>query len=84
MGQFMNFATSAVCALAISFLLYDQRNLHEITSGVVIGGDFGGRSAGPARGYERVKVGTIEQEQRKRTGGELGRGSAFSSGTSGI
>jgi len=26
----MNFATSAVCALAISFLFYDQRNLHEL------------------------------------------------------
>jgi len=27
MGQFMNFATSAACALALSFLFYDRRDL---------------------------------------------------------
>ena len=42
MGQFMNFATSAVCALAISFLLYDQRTLHELGGEVAVGRGGGG------------------------------------------
>jgi len=83
MGQFMNFATSAVCALAISFLFYDQRKLSEGQEAVAIGG-FGGREAGPVRGYERVEVGKIGGEQWTRTGGQLGRGAAFGGGTSGI
>ena len=32
----MNFATSAAAALALSFLFYDQKNLHDLTRRVTV------------------------------------------------